>query len=195
MKFDLQKKFFSADVARKVCIESGKLARWADMGIVKPTGATRGGSGTRNEYGVEDIVRIGLMKALADEDHSMRLASSLAFESAQESEYGRVLDEAIRKCISAWVDYVSGGMKSRFTAWMGHDPRPEDAPVLEDLSRPNPAYFVFFHEKTSGKLACLYIQDQSNFTHLYQRLNDIKAPRLINLTAIVHEVLSGLVQE
>lgn len=180
----LKSSFRGGEAARAIGVKSGTLARWVDRGLARPSNPTTGGSGTRNEYSFDDIVRVGFMKALASQGHSWARASLLAFQSAKESEYGQALSKAITDSIAAWIQYDAGVRYSKgegSSTILTSVPPPEPAPV----------YFVFFHDET-GRLASIYVPDAEHFAGLYTHFKDVEAPVMVNLTAIIHKAVSAL---
>ena len=184
IKMLIKSNFRSGEAARAIGEKSSTLARWVDRGLVTPSNPASGGSGTRNEYSLEDIVRLGFMKALAGQGHSLGRASSLAFQSSKESEYGQALAKAIADCISAWIRHDEGVQYSKGEG---------SSTILTSIPPPAraPVYFLFFHDDT-GKLASIYVPDARCFAELYEHLKEIETLVLVNLTAIVEKALSVL---
>ena len=187
----LTKKYLSGDAAKAIGIQSNALARWVDRGLVRPSSPTAGGSGTRNEYTLNDIVRIGIMKALGTRSFTWGRASDLAFQSPVESEYGKMLDEAITKSLDAWMYHRSDQRKNMLAEWAGSEITQEDEAMLDATNKPEPSYFFFLQDE-SGKVYASRSQNAKDFGTLYKDLETVESASLVNLSAIIDKVMCVL---
>jgi hypothetical protein len=175
----LSKRYLGADAAKAAGVKSSTLARWVDRGLVIPSSPSAGGSGTRHEYTLLDIVRIALMKNLGKLGFSWGRASLLAFELIPG--FTRTLDYALVHCLATWICWKAGGLPK-----MVAHVSPEDAEKFKNRSSPYPAYFVFHGD------GWFYAETPEDFHKLYSALDDQEGAVLINLMAIVYKAVCVL---
>lgn len=97
------KLFSGSDVVKTLGINQKLLTQWVDRHLVIPTKKAKG-PGDKNEFTIADIIRISIMKKLADSGVSRKQAAVIAFypeDDPDGASFSQIINRVLDSCIQA----------------------------------------------------------------------------------------------
>jgi DNA-binding transcriptional MerR regulator len=166
------KLFAGSDVVKALGINQKLLTQWIDRRLVIPTKKAEG-SGDKNKFTLADIIRIGIMKQLADSGFSRPRAASLAFYPDDDSTgvaFSQIINRVLDSCIQAQKWKVEG--------------RPVlSAPIAEQC------LLVFFRH-AEGKVGAIPYSTAKDLRDLY--FIPYETASTIHLTRLIQRIIEVL---